>query len=105
MESGDGVASYPSERGAGRSRDGRGVARIARERPRHQLKGKPNGPCQFLSLKSTLHSSRRDPSMPEPTKPINVEALKSLVRTVPDFPKPGIMFHASLIPEGPKIGR
>ena len=37
--------------------------------------------------------------MPEETsaissaKPINVEALKSLVRTVPDFPKPGILFY------------
>src|SRR3954453_6450325 len=31
-------------------------------------------------------------SMPKP-KPINVEELKSLVRTVPDFPKPGILFY------------
>src|SRR6204780_5315153 len=31
--------------------------------------------------------------MPEQHKPINVEALKSLVRTVPDFPKPGILFY------------
>ena len=37
--------------------------------------------------------------MPEDTnaissgKPVNVEALKSLVRTVPDFPKPGILFY------------
>ena len=30
--------------------------------------------------------------MPEEAKPINVEALKALVRTVPDFPKPGIIF-------------
>src|SRR6266702_1041991 len=27
------------------------------------------------------------------TIPINVEALKTLVRTVPDFPKPGILFY------------
>src|SRR6201981_3917322 len=32
-------------------------------------------------------------SMPESTKPVNVEALKALVRTVPDFPKPGILFY------------
>ena len=25
--------------------------------------------------------------------PINCEALKELVRTVPDFPKPGILFY------------
>jgi adenine phosphoribosyltransferase len=31
--------------------------------------------------------------MPEQHKPINIEALKSLVRTVPDFPKPGILFY------------
>src|SRR6204780_3529250 len=31
--------------------------------------------------------------MPEQHKPINVEALKALVRTVPDFPKPGILFY------------
>ena len=31
--------------------------------------------------------------MPEASKPINVEALKALVRTVPDFPKPGILFY------------
>jgi len=31
--------------------------------------------------------------MPEAIKPINVEALKALVRTVPDFPKPGILFY------------
>ena len=30
--------------------------------------------------------------MTEPAKPINVENLKALVRTVPDFPKPGILF-------------
>ena len=28
-----------------------------------------------------------------PAKPIDVEALKALVRTVPDFPKPGILFY------------
>jgi adenine phosphoribosyltransferase len=27
------------------------------------------------------------------TKPIDVESLKKLVRTVPDFPKPGILFY------------
>src|SRR6201987_5943659 len=32
-------------------------------------------------------------TMPEATKPVNVEALKALVRTVPDFPKPGILFY------------
>ena len=31
--------------------------------------------------------------MPDEIKPINVEALKALVRTVPDFPKPGILFY------------
>jgi len=31
--------------------------------------------------------------MPESPKPVNVEALKALVRTVPDFPKPGILFY------------
>ena len=33
--------------------------------------------------------------MPEASKPVNVEALKKLVRTVPDFPKPGICFTTS----------
>ena len=28
-----------------------------------------------------------------PIKPVNIEALKALVRTVPDFPKPGILFY------------
>jgi adenine phosphoribosyltransferase len=31
--------------------------------------------------------------MPEESKPVNVEDLKKLVRTVPDFPKPGILFY------------
>jgi len=31
--------------------------------------------------------------MPETPKPVNVEDLKKLVRTVPDFPKPGILFY------------
>jgi adenine phosphoribosyltransferase len=31
--------------------------------------------------------------MPKTAKPIDVEALKALVRTVPDFPKPGILFY------------
>ncbi|MFP5211665.1 MAG: adenine phosphoribosyltransferase [Acidobacteriota bacterium] len=31
--------------------------------------------------------------MPETIKPDHVEALKKLVRTVPDFPKPGILFY------------
>jgi adenine phosphoribosyltransferase len=31
--------------------------------------------------------------MPETAKPVNVEDLKKLVRTVPDFPKPGILFY------------
>src|SRR5580692_12188099 len=31
--------------------------------------------------------------MPETKKEINVDALKALVRTVPDFPKPGILFY------------
>ena len=31
--------------------------------------------------------------MPENPKPVNIEALKALVRTVPDFPKPGILFY------------
>jgi adenine phosphoribosyltransferase len=31
--------------------------------------------------------------MPEEIKPVNVEELKKLVRTVPDFPKAGILFY------------
>jgi adenine phosphoribosyltransferase len=31
--------------------------------------------------------------MPGTVKPVDVEALKALVRTVPDFPKPGILFY------------
>ena len=31
--------------------------------------------------------------MQNTSKPINVEDLKALVRTVPDFPKPGILFY------------
>lgn len=31
--------------------------------------------------------------MPEAKKSVNVEALKALVRTVPDFPRPGILFY------------
>ena len=31
--------------------------------------------------------------MTEARKPVNVEELKKLVRTVPDFPKPGILFY------------
>jgi adenine phosphoribosyltransferase len=31
--------------------------------------------------------------MPEEVKPISEEELKKLVRTVPDFPKPGILFY------------
>ena len=31
--------------------------------------------------------------MPEEIKAIDMEALKALVRTVPDFPKPGILFY------------
>src|ERR1700723_3774037 len=31
--------------------------------------------------------------MSEETKAIDVESLKQLVRTVPDFPKPGILFY------------
>ena len=31
--------------------------------------------------------------MSEIIKPADVEALKALVRTVPDFPKPGILFY------------
>jgi adenine phosphoribosyltransferase len=27
------------------------------------------------------------------SKPLNVDAIKALVRTVPDFPKPGILFY------------
>jgi adenine phosphoribosyltransferase len=35
----------------------------------------------------------RTVKMPEQTKSIDVESLKKLVRTVPDFPKPGILFY------------
>ena len=31
--------------------------------------------------------------MPEIQKPVDVGSLKALVRTVPDFPKPGILFY------------
>ena len=31
--------------------------------------------------------------MPEKKPPVNIEALKALVRTVPDFPRPGILFY------------
>src|SRR6201998_92168 len=31
--------------------------------------------------------------MPETKKPVNLDELKALVRTVPDFPKPGILFY------------
>ncbi|UWZ86625.1 adenine phosphoribosyltransferase [Occallatibacter riparius] len=31
--------------------------------------------------------------MPETQKPVDVDSLKALVRTVPDFPKPGILFY------------
>ncbi|HEY2859650.1 MAG TPA: adenine phosphoribosyltransferase [Terracidiphilus sp.] len=31
--------------------------------------------------------------MPESNKPVDIESLKALVRTVPDFPKPGILFY------------
>ncbi len=31
--------------------------------------------------------------MPQMSKEVNVDALKCLVRTVPDFPKPGILFY------------
>src|SRR6185503_17885011 len=31
--------------------------------------------------------------MPQSVKPVNIEDLKKLVRTVPDFPKPGILFY------------
>ena len=31
--------------------------------------------------------------MPEQNKSVDVESLKALVRTVPDFPKPGILFY------------
>ena len=31
--------------------------------------------------------------MPEIKKQVDIEALKALVRTVPDFPKPGILFY------------
>src|SRR4051812_15226280 len=32
-------------------------------------------------------------TMPASPKPVNIDALKALVRTVPDFPKPGILFY------------
>lgn len=31
--------------------------------------------------------------MPDQKQPVDVEFLKALVRTVPDFPKPGILFY------------
>ena len=41
--------------------------------------------------------------MPEAIKQFEVEALKALVRTVPDFPKPGILFYdiSTLLAHGP----
>ncbi|HEY1965674.1 MAG TPA: adenine phosphoribosyltransferase, partial [Acidobacteriaceae bacterium] len=38
---------------------------------------------------STLSTKQNPTSM----EPINCEPLKRLVRTVPDFPKPGILFY------------
>src|SRR6185437_6392056 len=43
-------------------------------------------------------SSNRAPApynrpMPESQSPVNIDSLKALVRTVPDFPKPGILFY------------
>ena len=32
-------------------------------------------------------------STPQPNQPINCEPLKRLIRAVPDFPKPGILFY------------
>jgi adenine phosphoribosyltransferase len=40
------------------------------------------------TLDSELHAD-----MSKAAKPVNVEDLKRLVRTVPDFPKPGILFY------------
>ncbi len=40
---------------------------------------------------STLTTYNRP--MPQTNRNVNVEALKRLVRTVPDFPKPGILFY------------
>ena len=31
--------------------------------------------------------------MPDGTKQVDVDVLKALIRTVPDFPKPGILFY------------
>jgi len=47
----------------------------------------------FMQQNSFKPHSGRNLLMPEAIKPIDVEALKALVRTVPDFPKPGILFY------------
>ncbi len=41
---------------------------------------------------STLNSEP-NADMSKAARPVNVEDLKKLVRTVPDFPKPGILFY------------
>jgi adenine phosphoribosyltransferase len=41
----------------------------------------------------SAHFRLKEPGKKEMTKPINCEPLKELVRTVPDFPKPGILFY------------
>ena len=46
---------------------------------------------RFIQTRSG--ANRRMPEESKSTNPINVEALKELVRTVPDFPKPGILFY------------
>ncbi len=54
----------------------------------HQFPSRTNHSSQSLKRNSGARGR-----MPETIKPIDVEALKVLVRTVPDFPKPGILFY------------
>jgi adenine phosphoribosyltransferase len=42
---------------------------------------------------TSAHLRLKEHGKKKMTKPINCEPLKELVRTVPDFPKPGILFY------------
>jgi adenine phosphoribosyltransferase len=44
-------------------------------------------------VRNSGHLRLKEPGKTLITKPINCEPLKELVRTVPDFPKPGILFY------------
>ena len=44
-------------------------------------------------IQTNSGANRRMPEESKTPKPADIEALKELVRTVPDFPKPGILFY------------